>query len=167
DTVLRYELPVVLHAEPRPGRHRHAAVLAYRFELIGVAAFVDRRHRVRTVWPDQRHLVVVAVAHGRHAVAVRRPAGVYLRVQPERLRQVCDLHCTGNAHVVLRIHAHEVGSAGDDEVGLGFDATDMLSLQQRRVEHLTQFFVGKGRDTAVPERVLVPEVLRLVAGAPD
>src|SRR3712207_9151898 len=59
-----------------------------------------------TLFRSQRQLVEVGVAQRRHQVAVRRPAGVDLRVEPEGLGQVRDLEATRDAHVVLRSEEH-------------------------------------------------------------
>ena len=108
--------------EPRPGRHRDAAVLADAVELVAVAALVHGRNGIGRVGTDQRHLVVVAVAHGGHAMAMRGTAGVDLDVDAKGLGEVRDLHRTGDAHVVLRIRAQKVGAALNQEVGLGLHA---------------------------------------------
>src|SRR5262249_20012809 len=80
NAVARDEVPVVLHAQPRPLRHAHLAFTVHAIELVVIAALIHRRHGVRAVRSHQRDLVVVAVAHRGHAVAVRGTAGVNLGV---------------------------------------------------------------------------------------
>src|SRR5690606_16676238 len=58
----------------------------------------------------------------------------------------------------------EVGAAGEDEVGLGLDAADVLGLEERRPDQLAKLLVAEGRDAAVAIGILVPAEAGLVAG---
>src|SRR5215208_5349916 len=158
-------VPIIGDAEAWARRHWDGSLLIDGFELVRVAAGIDRRDRVRAVGPDERDLVVVRVAGRGHAVPVGRAAGMDLDIDAEGLGEVCDFHGTGDAEVVFGIGAEHVGAAGDQEIGLDLEAAQILGLQDRGLQHLAQLLVGEGRDAAIPHRVLVPEIAALVAGA--
>jgi hypothetical protein len=65
------------------------------------------------------------------------------------------------------IGTEKIGSFGDEEIGLGFDASDVFGLQQGRANHLAQLFVGVGGNTGVAEGVFIPEEVGFIAGAAD
>ena len=92
-------------------------------------------------------------------------AAVELHVQPEPLGGVGHLHGPGDAAVLVRAGAHEVGAAVDDEVDVLLQAEDVLGLQQRSLEQLAQLAVGEDRHPAILIRILQPEEVLGVAGA--
>ena len=85
-------------------------------------------------------------------------------VEAEPFGGVGNLHDPGDAAVVVGIDAHEVGSVGHDEIHVRLQPPQVFQLQERRLDELAQFPVGESRDPTVAERVLVPEIVKLVAG---
>ena len=85
-------------------------------ELVRVIACVHRRFGVFHTRVDQTQLVIVGVANRGHAMTVGWPGRMDLHVQSEALSRVRDLHQPGDAAVVIRIRAHEIGAIGNDVV---------------------------------------------------
>ena len=158
--------PVVHDAESRP--LRHGEVPAHRgVELVDVVVRVHRNVvGVRSLRSGAGQLVVVGVPNGGHALALGGAGAVEFDVEAETLGGVGELHGCGDAHV-LHIASDEVGRAVDHEVDAGLEAADVLGEEQRGDEQLAELAVGELRYASVGQRVLVPEVGGLVAGAPD
>ena len=114
---------------------------------------------------EQAQFIVIGVADGGDAVAVRQAAAVELAVEAKALGGVGDLHRAGDAAVLKRANADKVGATMSDEVHVLFETKDMLGLQKRRLEQLAELLVGKNRDAAILIGIFKPEVARLVAGA--
>ena len=94
------------------------------------------------------------------------PGAVHLDIQAEALGGVGELHRCGDAHV-LHVAAHEVGRAVDHEVDASLQSANVLGEEHRGDEQFPELAVRELRYASVRQRVLVPEVARLVAGPPD
>jgi len=90
---------------------------------------------------------------------------VYLDVEPGGLGDMHDLHCPGNAEIVLGVHVDHVAPAPDQELGLLLDAADVLAHQHRRLQALPQPAMAGDRDPAVAVGILVPKAPDLIAHA--
>ena len=53
---------------------------------------------------------------------------MHLAVDAQRFGQMRDFHRPGDTHVVFGIRTQEVRAAGQNEIGLRLDPTDMFGL---------------------------------------
>ena len=100
-------------------------------------------------------------------MAVGWPWRMDLHVQSEALGRVRDLHQPGDAAVVIRIRAHEIGAIGNDVVHVQLVTTDVLADEDRGLDHLAQLAVSECGDATIFIRILEPHVACLVTRQAD
>src|SRR5579883_2190570 len=166
DLVRPDPVPIDLYAEARPLQDGDVTGGIDRVEVIRIVA-VDRGFSRLQQGMDQAHFVIVTVAKRSKAVAVGWARGVDRHVQSESLGGMGNLHQAGDPAVISGIRMDVVSRLGNDEVDVRLERSDVLPKTEGRLDKLAELAVGEGGDTAVFERVLVPEEVRLIAGPTD
>src|SRR4051812_18967314 len=159
-------LPIQRYAQTGSVGHGDAALGVRRIQLVQPAQFtVDGRFAAGNVGVHQAQFVIVGVTNRGHTMTVGQTAAVQLYIQPVRFGQGCDLHNAGNTAIHMGVGAHVIRGAVSNGVGLGLQTADVLSHEHGSLDQLFELHVGKLGKTATPERVFVPHVGGLVAGA--
>ena len=107
-----------------------------RIYAVPVTVFVEVQGGGTDFRVQQAHFVVIRVAHGSHEVTAVWPGHVQFDVQTKTLSGMRDLHDAGDAAVVIRVPAHEIGGLRLDKIHVRFQAAHVLKLEQRCLDEL-------------------------------
>ena len=77
----------------------------------------------------QAHFVEIRIAHRGHAVTLRGAGDVQFQVHTKPFAGMGNLHHAGDAAVIFRVGAREVGSLRGRHVNMRFDKVKVLALQ--------------------------------------